>query len=361
MIASVKRGLYAPNFGGGQVDITSGKFVFSASEAYLIEDGKITRPVKGATLIGNGPETMNRVSHDRQRPRARRGRRRLRQGRPERAGRRRPAVAEDRRDDRRRTKALLPRCAAFRSVFVATPRESCGRPAGVASPELRSKRARSSMLGGAVGCVRRARERSTPPRRRRAADGELVRRSGGFDQVRVRGTVRGRRAAGLFEAFPRVAGELAQVLAIGVRIFRAARSASSPSVDQPVAQRLDAVQRGGLAAASRPCRVPAPRGAPPACPRPRGAASWPGSRPARLRAICAVMRCAAAAIASRSSLSRQLLPGAPRLRRPGRGRARARPGPRGALRRGWGRRPRLSSSMLVHPFIQSRLSRIVWT
>ena len=62
MIASVKRGLYAPNFGGGQVDITSGKFVFSASEAYLIEDGKITRPVKGATLIGNGPETMNRVS-----------------------------------------------------------------------------------------------------------------------------------------------------------------------------------------------------------------------------------------------------------------------------------------------------------
>jgi TldD protein len=62
MIASVKRGLYAPNFGGGQVDITSGKFVFSASEAYLIEDGKITRPVKGATLIGNGPEVMNRVS-----------------------------------------------------------------------------------------------------------------------------------------------------------------------------------------------------------------------------------------------------------------------------------------------------------
>jgi TldD protein len=62
MIASVKRGLYAPNFGGGQVDIVSGKFVFSASEAYLIEDGKITRPVKGATLIGNGPEVMNKVS-----------------------------------------------------------------------------------------------------------------------------------------------------------------------------------------------------------------------------------------------------------------------------------------------------------
>ncbi len=62
IIASVKKGLYAPNFAGGQVDITSGKFVFTASEAYLIEDGKITRPVKGATLIGNGPETMNQVS-----------------------------------------------------------------------------------------------------------------------------------------------------------------------------------------------------------------------------------------------------------------------------------------------------------
>jgi TldD protein len=62
IVASVKRGLYAPNFGGGQVDITSGKFVFSASEAYLIEDGRITAPVKGATLIGNGPEAMARVS-----------------------------------------------------------------------------------------------------------------------------------------------------------------------------------------------------------------------------------------------------------------------------------------------------------
>jgi TldD protein len=62
IIASVKKGLYAPNFAGGQVDITSGKFVFSASEAYLIENGKITRPVKGATLIGNGPDTMTKVS-----------------------------------------------------------------------------------------------------------------------------------------------------------------------------------------------------------------------------------------------------------------------------------------------------------
>jgi len=62
IIASVKKGLYAPNFGGGQVDITSGKFVFSASEAYLIENGKVTRPVKGAMLIGDGPVALNEIS-----------------------------------------------------------------------------------------------------------------------------------------------------------------------------------------------------------------------------------------------------------------------------------------------------------
>jgi TldD protein len=62
IIASVDKGLYCRNFGGGQVDITSGKFVFSASEAYLIENGRLGRPVKGATLIGNGPEVMTRVS-----------------------------------------------------------------------------------------------------------------------------------------------------------------------------------------------------------------------------------------------------------------------------------------------------------
>ena len=62
IIESVDYGLYAVNFGGGQVDITSGKFVFSASEAYLIEKGKITQPVKGATLIGNGPDVLTRVS-----------------------------------------------------------------------------------------------------------------------------------------------------------------------------------------------------------------------------------------------------------------------------------------------------------
>jgi len=62
IIASVSKGIYAASFGGGSVDITSGQFVFAATEAYLIEDGKIGRPIKGATLIGNGPDVMTRVS-----------------------------------------------------------------------------------------------------------------------------------------------------------------------------------------------------------------------------------------------------------------------------------------------------------
>jgi TldD protein len=62
ILRGVKKGLYAANFGGGQVDITNGKFVFSGSEAWLIEDGKLTHPVKGATLIGNGPDALTRVS-----------------------------------------------------------------------------------------------------------------------------------------------------------------------------------------------------------------------------------------------------------------------------------------------------------
>ena len=62
IITSVKNGLYASNFGGGQVDITSGKFVFSASEAYLIKNGRISHPVKGATIIGNGPDILKQVS-----------------------------------------------------------------------------------------------------------------------------------------------------------------------------------------------------------------------------------------------------------------------------------------------------------
>jgi TldD protein len=61
ILSSVKNGIYAVNFGGGQVDITSGKFVFSCTEAYLIENGKKTAPIKGATLIGSGPEALTRV------------------------------------------------------------------------------------------------------------------------------------------------------------------------------------------------------------------------------------------------------------------------------------------------------------
>jgi TldD protein len=62
IVASIKKGLYATNFGGGQVDITSGKFVFSASEAYWVENGKIQYPVKGATIVGNGPDALTRVT-----------------------------------------------------------------------------------------------------------------------------------------------------------------------------------------------------------------------------------------------------------------------------------------------------------
>jgi TldD protein len=62
ILASIKKGLYAVNFGGGQVDITSGKFVFAATEAYWVENGKIQYPVKGATIIGNGPESLKQVS-----------------------------------------------------------------------------------------------------------------------------------------------------------------------------------------------------------------------------------------------------------------------------------------------------------
>ena len=86
IIRSVKRGLYAANFGGGQVDITNGKFVFSASEAYLIEDGQITAPVKGATLIGDGPTVLTRVTAVGNDLKLDPGHRHLRQGWPERAG-----------------------------------------------------------------------------------------------------------------------------------------------------------------------------------------------------------------------------------------------------------------------------------
>ncbi len=91
IIASVKKGIYAPNFGGGQVDITSGKFVFSASEAYLIEDGKITAPIKGGDLDRQRPRGDEPGLHGGERLGAGSRGRHLRQGGAERAGRCRPA------------------------------------------------------------------------------------------------------------------------------------------------------------------------------------------------------------------------------------------------------------------------------
>ena len=102
LLSRVPSGIYAKSFGGGQVDITSGKFVFSCTEAYKIEGGKLGAPIKGATLIGDGPSRADPGQGHRQRPRAGRRRRHLRQGRPVNPGGRRPADIADRRPDRRR-------------------------------------------------------------------------------------------------------------------------------------------------------------------------------------------------------------------------------------------------------------------
>ncbi len=99
IVASIRKGLYATNFGGGQVDITSGKFVFSASEAYWVENGRIQYPVKGRDHRRQRPRCADARDHDRRRHGARFGRRHLRQGRAERAGRRRPADPAHRRPD----------------------------------------------------------------------------------------------------------------------------------------------------------------------------------------------------------------------------------------------------------------------
>ena len=109
MIRSVKRGLYAVNFGGGQVDITSGKFVFSASEAYLIEDGKVTAPVKGATLIGNGPDALTKVTMVGNDMALDPGVGTCGKNGPGCAGRRRPADAEAGRPDGRRHRGVRGR------------------------------------------------------------------------------------------------------------------------------------------------------------------------------------------------------------------------------------------------------------
>ena len=114
IIRSVPKGLYCANFGGGQVDITSGNFVFSASESYLIEDGKLTRPVRDATLIGNGPEALKYVSMVGNDLQAGRRHRHLRQRRPERAGGRRHSDREDRPHDRGRNARMSDLVSAGR-------------------------------------------------------------------------------------------------------------------------------------------------------------------------------------------------------------------------------------------------------
>ena len=106
LLAAIKNGIYAKSFGGGQVDIVSGKFVFSCTEAYQVENGKLGAPIKGATLIGDGPTVLTRVDRHRQRHGARRRRRHLRQGRAVRARRRRPADPADRRADGGRHRRL---------------------------------------------------------------------------------------------------------------------------------------------------------------------------------------------------------------------------------------------------------------
>ena len=108
IIASVDKGVYAVSFGGGQVDITNGKFVFSCTEAYRIENGKLGAPLKGATLIGNGPDVLTRVSMIGNDMALDPGIGTCGQGRPRRAGGSRPANAESRFPDRRRHRRLQP-------------------------------------------------------------------------------------------------------------------------------------------------------------------------------------------------------------------------------------------------------------
>ena len=157
IIASVKRGLYAVNFGGGQVDITSGKFVFSATEAYLIEDGKVGTGGQGRDPDRQRPRRADQGHDDRQRPEARRRRRHLRQGRPERAGRRRPADPAHRRADGRRHERRD-------ATPAADAPSACSRTTRALSLQrCRSSRLSAALARSAWACADFAR------RRRRAA------------------------------------------------------------------------------------------------------------------------------------------------------------------------------------------------
>ena len=148
IIASVKNGIYAPFFGGGQVDITSGKFVFSCTEAWRIENGKITHPLKGAMLIGHGPDALTKISMIGNDMKLDPWHRHLRQRGSRRAGRRRAADDPAQRHHRRRItsrltrletphesheksvpeKIILENCAERRILFIFTPTKAI-RPA----------------------------------------------------------------------------------------------------------------------------------------------------------------------------------------------------------------------------------------
>ena len=160
LIAEVERGLYAVSFGGGQVEPATGDFVFGVSEGYLIEDGKVTAPVRGATLVGNGLEALRRDRRDRRRPRHRH--RLLRQGRPDGARRRRPAARAHPRADRGRHRRVSarPRPSRRRAVDAAlaagAERRRGAGPRSPTSRRIRVYEGEVESLSDAGGARRRA-------------------------------------------------------------------------------------------------------------------------------------------------------------------------------------------------------------
>ena len=155
IIRSVPRGLYAVNFGGGQVDITSGKFVFSASEAYLIEDGKVTAAGQGRHAHRQRARRAHAGEPRRQRPQAGRRRRHLRQGRPVGAGRRRTAHHQDRRHDRRRDPGLEHARSPRRCPEAG---DASGAPPPPTPSSWRTGRFSAQVRLGRVDTVKHARE-----------------------------------------------------------------------------------------------------------------------------------------------------------------------------------------------------------
>ena len=178
IVKSVKRGIFAKRFGGGQVNISNGDFVFSLTESYLIEDGKLTAPLKGVNLIGNGPDVLRRVDMLGIGLRAVRRHLDLRQGRPVRAGQRRHPDGPDRRrsrseaprHDRRANTPPAPRRRPKRTV-----KELCD----IAAARGRAREAGRRRRRRGAGARRQRADREGPARRARArAGGRQPRRSG---------------------------------------------------------------------------------------------------------------------------------------------------------------------------------------